>query len=74
MAEKQKTVETVLLYGSVTWSLTKELENKLDGTFTRMIRAILHKSWRDHPSDAEVYSNIPLISHLICERRIRCAG
>ena len=67
------TVETVLLYGSVTWTLTKRLENKLYGTYTRMLRAILNKSWRDHPTHTELYGNIPIISHLIRERRIRYA-
>ena len=32
------TVETVLLYGSSTWTLTKAIERKLDGTYTRMLR------------------------------------
>ena len=39
-----------------------------------MIRAILNKSWRDHPTNTELYDNIPPISHLIRERRIRYAG
>ena len=68
------TVETVLLYGSVTWILTKKLENKLDGTYISILRYILNKSWRDHPINAELYGNIPPISHLILERRIRYAG
>ena len=68
------TVETVLLYGSVTWILTKKLENKLDGTYTRMLRSILNKCWQDHPTNAELYGNIPPISHLIRERIIRYAG
>ena len=62
------TVENVLLYGSVTWTLTKKLENKLDGTYTRMIRDILNKSCRDHPTNTELYGNIPQISHLIREK------
>ena len=33
-------VESVLVYGSVTWNLTTSLENKIDGTHTRMLRAI----------------------------------
>ena len=28
-------VESVLLYGSEAWTLTKKLERKLDGTYTR---------------------------------------
>ena len=34
-----------------TWTLTKQLEKKLDGNYTRMLRAILNKSWRQHPQN-----------------------
>ena len=33
----------ILLYGCTTWTLTKRLEKKLDGNYTRMQRAILNK-------------------------------
>ena len=33
----------VLMYGCTTWTLTKPLEKKLDGNYTRMLRAILNK-------------------------------
>ena len=39
-------VESVLLYGSEAWTLTKKHEKKLDGTYTRMLRAILNISWK----------------------------
>ncbi len=32
------------------YTLTKRLEKKLDGNYTRMLRAILNKSWRQHPT------------------------
>ena len=35
-------VESILLYGSTTWTLTKRLEKKLDGNYTRMLQAILN--------------------------------
>jgi len=35
-------VESVLTYGSNTWTLTKRLETKLNGTYTRMLRAVLN--------------------------------
>ena len=41
-------VVSTLLYGCTTWTLTKRLEKKLDGNYTRMLRAILNKSWRQH--------------------------
>ena len=46
----QATVVSILLYGCTTWMLTKRLEKKLDGNYTRMLRATLNKSWRQHPT------------------------
>ena len=45
----QVAVVSILLYGWTTWTLTKRLEKKLDGNYTRMLRAILNKSWQQHP-------------------------
>ena len=39
----QAAVTSILLYGCTTWTLTKRLEKKLDGNYTRMLRAILIK-------------------------------
>ena len=41
----QAAAVSILLYGCTTWKLTKQLEKKLDGNYTRMLRAILNKSW-----------------------------
>ena len=40
----QAAVVSILLYGCTTWTLTKRLEKKLDGNYTRILRAILNKS------------------------------
>ena len=48
----QAAVVSILLYGCTTWTLTKRLEKKLDGNYTRMLRAILNKSWQHHPHEA----------------------
>ena len=37
----QAAVVSILLYGCTTWTLTKRLEKKLDGNYTRMLREIL---------------------------------
>ena len=49
----QAAVVSILLNGCITWTITKRLEKKLDGNHTRMLRAILNKSWRQHPQDTE---------------------
>ena len=51
----QAAVTSILLYGCTTWTLTKRLEKKLDGNYTRMLRAILNKSWRQHPTRHQLY-------------------
>ena len=38
----QAAVVSILLYGCTTWTLTKRLEKKRDGNYTRMLRAILN--------------------------------
>ena len=45
----QAAVVSILLYGCTTWTLTKRLKKKLDGNYTRMLRAILNKSRRHTP-------------------------
>ena len=46
----QEAVVSILLYGCTTWTPTKHMEKKLDGNYTRLLRAILNKSWRQHPT------------------------
>ena len=35
------------------------MEKKLDGNYTRRLRAILNKSWRQHPTKQQMYSHLP---------------
>ena len=65
---------SILLYGCTTWTLTKRLEKKLDGNYTRMLRAILNKSWWQHPTRHQLYGHLPLITKTIQARRTRHAG
>ena len=70
----QAAVVSILLYGCTTWTLTKRLEKKLDGNYTRMLRAILDKSWRQQPSGYKLYGHLPPITKTIHVRRTRHAG
>ena len=67
-------VVSILLYGCTMWTLTKRLEKKLDGNYTRMLRAILNKSWRQHPTRHQLYCHLPPITKTIQVRRTRHAG
>ena len=70
----QAVVVSILLYGCTTWTLTKRLEKKLDGIYTRMLRAILNKSSRQHPTRHQLYGHLPPITKTIQVRRTRYAG
>ena len=70
----QATVVSILLYGCTTWMLTKRLEKKLDSNYARMLRAMLNKSWRQHPTRHPLYDHLPPITKTIQARRTRHAG
>ena len=70
----QAAVVSILLYGWTTWTLTKRLEKKLDGYYTRMLRAILNKTWQQHPTRRQLYGHLPPITKTIQARRTRHAG
>ena len=70
----QAVVVSILLYGCTTWMLTKRLEKKLDGNYTRMLRAILNNPWRQHPTRNQLYGHLPTIMKTIQVRWTRHAG
>ena len=70
----QAAVTSILLYGCTTWTLTKRLQKKLDGNYTRMPRAILNKSWQQHPTRHQLYGHLPPITKTIQVRQTRHAG
>ena len=70
----QAAVVLILLYGCTTWMLTKQMEKKLDSNYTRMLRAILKKSWRQHPTKQQLYSHLPPIRKTIKIRQTRQEG
>ena len=70
----QAAVVSTLLYGCTTWTLTKRLEKKLDGNYTRMLLARLNKSRRQHPTRHQLYDHLPPITKSIQARRTRHAG
>ena len=68
------TVESVLLYGAESWTMTKRMNVKLDGTYTRMLRAVLGVSWKDYKTNEELYGNLQKISDTLRTRRLRFIG
>ena len=70
----QAAVMSILLYGCTSWTLTKRMEKKLGGNYTRLLRAILNRSWRQHPTRQQLYGHLPLITKTIKIRRTRHVG
>ena len=70
----QAAVVSILLYGGTTWPLTIRMEKKLDSNYIRMLRAILNKSWRQHPTKQRLFGHLPPITKTIQVRRTRRAG
>ena len=68
------TVESVLLYGSSTWTVTKKLEKQIDGVYTRMLRMAQNVSWKEHMTNEELYGSLPKVSEKIRKSRLRIAG
>ena len=58
----QAAVVSIQLYGCTTWTLIKRLEKKLDSNYTRILRAILNKSWQQHPTRHQLYGHLPSIT------------
>ena len=63
-----------LLYGCTPWTLITRLEKKIDGNYTKMLRAILNQSRRQHPTRHQLYGHLPPITKTIQVRRTRHTG
>ena len=50
------------------------MEKKLDGNYTRMLLAILNKSWRQHITKQQLYGHLQSITKTIQVRRTKHAG
>ena len=76
--------ESVLLYGSETWTLTKAQKKSLrektilkqDGSYTKMLRMVLGMSWKDNYKvrNITLYGNLPRLSNNLRSRRLKMAG
>ena len=60
----QVAMVSMLLYGCTTCMLTKRMEKNLDDNCTRLLWAIMNKSWRQHPSKQQMYGHLPPITKL----------
>ena len=67
----QVAVKSILRYGCNTWTLTKRMEKKLGGNYTRILQTILNKPWRQHPTRQQLYGHLPHITKTIQVRRTK---
>ena len=58
-------VVPILLCGCTTWTLTKRMKKRLDGNYTRMLRAVLNKSRRQRPTKQKLFGHLPPITKTI---------
>ena len=68
------TVESILLYGSETWTMTAKIRRRLDGTYTRLLMRTQNISWRQHPTRELIYGILCPVSSLVIARRVQFAG
>ena len=69
------TFESVLLYGSETWTMTKCLTKIVDSCYTRMLRMALNiNQYMMRITNTELYGNLPKVSSKVAQRRLRLGG
>ena len=67
-------VESFLLYGSEPWTITKGLQKRINGCYTRLLRKAHGWSSKDHKTLAEIIGNILRVSSTIKSRRLQFIG
>ena len=61
----RSTVESILLYGAKTWTMTKTMNSENDGTYTRLLRHALNINWRQHVATKNLFRDLHKISSVI---------
>ena len=67
-------IEPILLYGCETWTLSKRMEKRLDGVYTRLLMRVKHLSWKQHPTKNIIYGDLPPVSSIVRSKRVQFAG
>ena len=64
----------ILLYGCETWTLSKRMEKRLDGVYTRLLMRVQNLSWKRHPTKQVIYGDLPPVSSIVRSKRAQFAG
>ncbi|KAI8515803.1 hypothetical protein Bbelb_066160 [Branchiostoma belcheri] len=51
-----------------------QVEKRLDGTYTNLLRRAKNLSWKQHPTLTNIYGNLPKVSQKLSQRRLQFAG
>ena len=70
----QASVESILLYGSETWTVNAITKQKIDGLYTKLLRRALNVRWQDHLTNQQLYRGLPKLSTTVQRRRLNFAG
>lgn len=68
------TIESILLYGCETWTITKTLQNRINGCYTKLLRYAYNISWKSFTSNEKLYGKLEHIDTRIKRRRLQFAG
>ena len=68
------TIEPILMYGAETWTISKIIQKRLDGCYTRMLRMVYNVSWKDKMKNVDLYGKLPPVSSKVEARRLKLAG
>ena len=66
-------IESILLYGCESWTVTPDIECLLNVTYTKMLRKATDVKWWECMTNAEVYEELPL-GNKITAKRMKLAG
>ena len=56
------------------WTLTLKQQQRLDGTYTNLLRRVQNIHWSSHATLREIYRELPPISARLAKRRLLFAG
>ena len=67
-------IEPILLYESETWTLTTGQQQRLDGTYTNLLRRVQNIHLSENATRERIYGNLPPLSQKLTKRRLQFAG
>ena len=60
--------------GCETWTITKTLQNRINGCYTKLLRYACNISWKSYTSNNKLYGKLEHIDTRIKRRRLQFAG